>query len=353
MTYNNNSIGKMKILQLITLSELGGAQSVVVNLANSLSKEHKVIVAAGEGDGKMWKGLNENIQKVHIKHLKRTLSPISDFLTLLSFVRLYYKYNPDIIHLHSSKAGMLGRIAFPSKKIIYTVHGFDSIRLAYRKFLPIERFMQYACKAIVGVSHYDENSLRLEGIIHNVHCIYNGIDYIQADKRLSFQLTQKCKKIILCIARLSPPKDSNLFMLVAKLLPDYAFVWIGNQYEVREHPDNVYFLGNIPNAGMYNSIADLFILPSNYEGLPMVILEAMSFGKPVVASNVGGICEIIENGVNGYTVDNTAESFADKIEYILEHEDVYKLFSRNALKRFNADLTVDKMVNAYLNIYQL
>ena len=98
MTYNKylfNSIEKMKILQLITLSELGGAQSVVVNLANSLSKEHKVIVAAGEGDGKMWKGLNENIQKVHIKHLKRTLSPISDFLTLLSFVRLYYKYTKE------------------------------------------------------------------------------------------------------------------------------------------------------------------------------------------------------------------------------------------------------------------
>ena len=219
----------MKILQLITLSELGGAQSVVVNLANCLSKEHEVIVAAGEGDGKMWRGLNDNIQKVHIKHLKRTLSPVFDFLALISFIRLYYKYKPDIIHLHSSKAGMLGRIAFPSNKIIYTVHGFDSIRLAYSKFLPIERLMQHACKAIVGVSHYDENNLRLEGIVHSVYCIYNGIDYIQADERLSFRLTQKYKKNILCIARLSPPKNSNLFMLVAKLLPDYAFVWIGNQ----------------------------------------------------------------------------------------------------------------------------
>ena len=77
-------------------------------------------------------------------------------------------------------------------------------------------------------------------------------------------------------------------MSIATLLPDYAFVWIGNQSEVKEYPKNVFFMGNIPDAGKYNSIADLFILPSNYEGLPMVILEAMSAGKPVVASNVGG-----------------------------------------------------------------
>lgn len=75
------------------------------------------------------------------------------------------------------------------------------------------------------------------------------------------------------------------------------------QVEVDNHPDNVYFLGNIPDAGRYNSIADLFILPSNYEGLPMVILEAMSAGKSVVASNVGGISEIVVNGENGYVVE--------------------------------------------------
>lgn len=82
---------RMKILQIITLSELGGAQSVVINLANDLSRKNEVIVAAGEGDGKMWQALNENIEKVHIQHLKRALSPVSDFFTILSFIRLYYK----------------------------------------------------------------------------------------------------------------------------------------------------------------------------------------------------------------------------------------------------------------------
>lgn len=342
----------MKILQIITLCELGGAQSVVVNLANKLSEEgHEVIVAAGEGDGKMFALLNPKVKQERLPHLQRALSPKNDFLTIFDMRKLYQKYKPDIIHLHSSKAGMLGRVAFPSKKVVYTVHGFDSIRLAHRKFLPIERFMQRACKAIVGVSKYDEKYLLEEKINNNVSYVYNGISKPEPPEGLSFRIPEKYKKKVLCIARLSPQKKSDMFMLVAELLPEYAFVWIGNQHDVKEHPENVFFLGNIPNAGVYNSIADLFMLPSNYEGLPMVILEAMSFGKPVVASDVGGISEIVQNDWNGYALRNDIALFAEKIKYVLENEEVYTKFSQNSLNRFNKDLTVDKMVDSYLKIY--
>jgi hypothetical protein len=165
----------MKVFQIVTLSELGGAQSVVVNLSNALSIGHEVIVIAGEGDGKMFQMLKDNIKYIKLNSLKRKISPINEIYTICSFYQLYLKYKPDIIHLHSSKAGILGRLVFPKNKIIYTVHGFDSIRLAYRKYLPIERLLQNRCKAIVAVSHYDENNLRLEHINHNVRCVYNGI----------------------------------------------------------------------------------------------------------------------------------------------------------------------------------
>ena len=72
----------MRILQIITLSELGGAQTVVVNLSNKLSENHEVIVAAGGGDGKMWQMLRSNVKKEHCKHLKRELSPVNDMLTI-------------------------------------------------------------------------------------------------------------------------------------------------------------------------------------------------------------------------------------------------------------------------------
>lgn len=145
----------MKILQVITLSELGGAQSVVVNLANSLAQEHEVTVVAGTGDGKMWLSLNPFVKHECIPSLQRALSPLNEVKTIWALRKLYRKYKPDIIHLHSSKVGVLGRIAFPKSKIIYTVHGFDSIRIAYRKYLPLEKVLQYQCSAIVGVSNYD------------------------------------------------------------------------------------------------------------------------------------------------------------------------------------------------------
>lgn len=340
----------MRILQIITLSGLGGAQSVVANLANKLSEEHEVIVAAGEGDGKMWQILNNHIQKVHIRHLKRALSPISDLLAFLSFLKLYYKYKPDIIHLHSSKAGIIGRIAFPSKKTVYTVHGFDSIRIAYRKYLPIERFLQHKCKAIVGVSEYDRKNLLDEGITNNVFCVFNGI--CRPKDSFIIENIKGYSKKILCIARIAKPKRFDLFLETACLLPQYAFMWIGNQERIEEVPANVFCLGNIPNAGVYNKDIDVFMLASDYEGLPMVILEAMSFGKPVVASKVGGISEVIQNDVNGYTVENTAHNFAAKISYILEHDDIYQYFSDQALKCFNENLTVEKMVYEYMKIYR-
>lgn len=341
----------MKILFVITLSELGGAQSVVVNLANALCKQHEVIVAAGEGDGKMWKLLSPSVVCEQVPSLRRALAPADEIKTVFAFRKLYRKYRPDVVHLHSSKAGILGRIAFPKSKIVYTVHGFDSIRIAYRKYLPVEKFLQNRCRAIIGVSKYDEQNLRSEGISNHVGTIYNGIEepvHLDSDP---FQGMASYSRKILCIARLSPPKKHDLFIEVAKLLPEYAFVWIGNQHEVVfEYPGNVFFMGNLPNAGAYNEYADLFLLPSNYEGLPIVIIEALACGKPVVASAVGGISELLD-GTNGFAVENDAKKMAEKITYIFSNVERYKKMSECARKTYLEKFTVDKMVAGYLAVY--
>lgn len=342
----------MKILQIITLSELGGAQSVVINLANQLSANHEVIVAAGAGDGKMWELLDESITKEHIPSLVRELSPLNEIRTIIAFRKLYKKYKPDIVHLHSSKAGLLGRIVFPKEKIVYTVHGFDSIRIAHRKFLPLERALQKRCSAIIGVSDYDKSNLIAEGITNNVGVVYNGI---QKPKDLGLQDPFKSlgtKPRVLCIARLSPQKNHMLFLQVAKLLPDINFIWVGNLEEPNfQIPDNVYFKGNIPNAGSYIKYVDILILPSNYEGLPMVIIEAMAMSKPVIASNVGGISEIVRNGENGYVLSNKADLFAEKIKQLLEDKNLYSSFCKASFQSFQSRLTVDSMVDGYLKVY--
>lgn len=340
----------MRILQLITLCELGGAQSVVVNLANSLCDKHEIIVAAGDGNGKMWGLLNSNIKREHIPFLHRALVPLDEIKVIQSLRKLYKEYQPDIIHLHSSKVGILGRIAFPKSKIVYTVHGFDSIRIAYRKYLPIEIFLQKKCQAIIGVSKYDEENLRKEKITNNVSYIYNGINLSESTNSNPFNNISHKQKV-LCIARLSAQKNVGLFLKVASLLPQYAFIWIGNQQPVQNETNNVFFMGDIPNAGNYNKYADLFFLPSNYEGLPIVIIEALACGKPVVASAVGGIPELL-NGENGFAVHNDAEEIAKKIDFILSDENLKEKMGDAARQTYLQKFTVDKMVDGYMAIYE-
>lgn len=343
----------MKILQIVTLSGLGGAQSVVANLSNSfVQRGNEVAVIAGEGDGKLFDILEPDIKRVQLNSLVRRLSPLNEIKTLFALRKYYHEFHPDIIHLHSSKAALLGRIALPKSKIVYTVHGFDSIRVAYRKFLPLEKLLQHRCSAIVGVSKYDEKNLKAEGITNNVSTVYNGIFTPASIEKDPFGHLKGYKRKVLCIARLSPPKDHQLFIETARLLPQHAFIWIGNQYTPDfEYPDNMFFMGNIPNAGAYIKFADLFMLPSNYEGLPMVIIEALSQGVPVVASDVGGISELLD-GKNGYAVSNDANAMADKISEIISKSETEKnLMSRYAIQTYQSKFTVEKMTDGYLNIY--
>lgn len=342
----------MIIMQVITRSELGGAQSVLANLSNALCKQNQIIVIAGEGDGKLWEILDKRIVRIPCPYIKRKPSIINDTRAIFFLKRACHDFKPDIIHLHSSKAGLLGRMAFPSSKIVYTVHGFDSIRLRYRSFIPIERLFQNFCSAIVGVSAYDESCLKKEKICKHVSFIYNGIPSPNLKENKKLGVPQKFQKIVLCIARISEQKRFDLFIEVAKLLPQYAFAWIGNIQEIKNVPNNVFMMGNIVNAQAYCGDADVFFLPSNYEGLPMVIIEAMSHSKPIVASNVGGVSEIVKNDVNGYTTRNDSKEMADAISLILADKEKEKLMGVKSREIYEDKLTLGRMVDKYENLYK-
>ncbi|MDU1891573.1 MAG: glycosyltransferase [Dysgonomonas sp.] len=346
----------MKIFQIITVSEYGGAQTVVADLVKSLSTEHKVFLLFG-GKGEAWNNLGDNFIKIKLNDHRKQVS-WKDGILLLKLFYYRFKYNPDVIHLHSSKMGVLGRIAFNPKKIVYTVHGFDSIRKAYPKYLSIERFLKNRVFRIVGVSKYDVDGLKEEGIVRNVECIYNGVaDYSgetfnikdKIDNELG-RIKQEYPKIIMCISRISKQKKFDLFLDIAKQFPEYAFVWIGNKEEIKGLPSNVYCLGEAHSAYRYLLFANLFLLPSNYEGLPISLLEALSFGVPVVASAVGGITEVLDDK-NGFAVSNDVLSFKEKINYVFSDKKIEKEMSLHARESYLTNFTVEKMVDGYMSIF--
>lgn len=347
----------MKILQAITLADLGGAQSVLINLSNKAIEDGHEVYVVSEEQGAMWDLLSPKIHKIKIKELQRSISLVSDFKAFLALRKIYNQIKPDIIHLHSSKMGALGRLAFPKEKIIFTVHGFDSVRLANPKFLIIEKLLKHRVKKIVAVSDYDKKILKEEGINKSVVTVYNGIQDIEFTKevtpKIDFDSLKKGYKIVMCIARLSPQKKFELFCEIADKMVDekIKFVWIGNKEEVKLSNENILMLGEIANAQDYLRYADLFILPSNYEGLPISIIESLAYRKPVIASDVGGISEIL-NEKNGFALENQADLFAEKIRYVLMDEDRYTEFCGNARETYESQFTIEDMYHNYLKLYE-
>lgn len=355
----------MKILHVITNTELGGAQRVCLDLCGSaIADGHEVAVASMPG-GWLWRLLPPAAEKFYLDGLKKELSPFSDIKSLFRLRRIINAYKPDIIHLHSSKAGVLGRLAgFKYReRIVYTVHGFDSIRLRHRVFLPLERIFQFFCRAIVPVSDYDKANLIKERITRNVHAIKNGISVIEPDREpesaaaLS-RFSEGCL-LVMTVARIAPQKDLGTFLALAR---DFSgekvkFVWIGgrqdgaiedlrSEYDI---PPNVLFTGDDPDARSLVRLCDVFVLFSNYEGLPITIIEAMQKAKPVIASDVGGVSELVD-AANGFLVRTEAEArFA--LRKLLDDGALRQEMGERSFMKYAAGFSVDKMWREYQSIY--
>ena len=151
------------------------------------------------------------VLQYQLNYMVKPISIKKDFKVLFELKEVVKDFEPDIIHLHSSKAGVLGRVVslFHSHRVVYTVHGFDSIRLKYRIFLPLEKMLQFFSGAIVGVSQYDKNNLFAEKIKKNVYVIHNGIMGQEKNLAENFPIEVGSKKTVLTIARISPQKKNS------------------------------------------------------------------------------------------------------------------------------------------------
>lgn len=363
----------MKILHLITNTDLGGAQKVAGILCNKAVENGHQVALASMPEGPFWTTLSPEVKQYKIKNLIKPISLLPDLKSYFEIKKIIKEFKPDILQLHSSKAGFLGRVAGRKirKHIVYTIHGFDSVRIRNRKFLFIEKIMQKKCGAIIPVSFYDEKNLKNEKITSNVFCIPNGINPDELNIPGNQDIINKILKSkekgnlnIISIARISRQKKFDMFLEVAEKLKDkkIAFFWIGTPTDPEEEikyndliknngiPPNVCLLGEVPDAGLYIKFADLFVLFSNYEGLPMTVIEALACSKAVIASSVGGIPELVEDSKNGFLV-NTTDEAVDRILFIAQNNSLLQEMGKASYNKFINNYTVEKMYKSYMEIY--
>lgn len=366
----------MKILHIITNADLGGAQRVVLDLCDCAISEGNEVAVASMPEGPMWNQLNPSVHKFFLSHMVKKISLKDELPCILEIKKIIKFFSPDIIHLHCSKAGLLGRIAAGKlrKHTVYTVHGFDQIRKAHKKFLPLEKIFKNFCKSIVAVSEYDVQNMRLCGISKNVTLIQNAVK--KANYNLPFDSSTffpANKKIILSVARIAKPKRLDIFNKTAEIIKnkykrnDISFIWIGSTTDTTLSQDfqeyfkqnYVLFPGETPFAAKLISNATLFVLFSDNEGMPMTILEALSSGKPVLASNVGGIPELVSEK-NGYlvnmnkTTEEIAQDAASFINYITLDDSIseYTKMCNNSSNKYEESYTLEKMWKKYKELYE-
>ena len=373
-----------KLLMGITLSEIGGSQKVVFSIMTNLPEdEYDITLLTSPGCELLeWiKNLNRvrknKIKVIEMACLHRNISIIHDAMAFIRILVELYKTKYDIVHFHNTKMGSLGRIAAHIARlprIYYTVHGWglnpNTTGFFYRIMSLLERIAASCTTKIVFLSAYDmETGLRNRWASRQRSCIIcNGIADTHGAPvglRKTFDIPSELP-IIVFVARMSEPKNPLFAIQMAEYIrrksEECMLLLIGdgplfskcvNLIQELQIENRVLMLGKRDDVRELLQEADIFCLFSKWEGLPISIIEAMFASLPVLASNVGGVPELVIHGENGFIVDNSRpEKAAEYMITLIKDKGVRHSMGNLgriiAIERFN----LENMVGQYRQLYE-
>lgn len=360
----------MKILYLITKSEAGGAQTHVADLCDYFKNKGNEIVVMSFGNG--W--LKQECEKIGVNFINNiffsnSANPIKIFKAIKETRRYVNEFKPDIVHCHSSSAGILGRLAIKGKiRTIYTAHGwgFNIGMKPWVKYpvLFLEKICAKYTDTYICVAEFVKNL----GLKYHLtpkskfKVIYNGVNL--ADPNNSKIKILKSEISLIFIGRLAEPKKPELTIEAVSLLPDeiksnikFTIIGDGPKKEMLkkiadDKKVNVEFKGSLEKSEALKELekVDIFAFISVWEGFPYTILEAMSYGLPIIASNVGGISEAV-NESNGILVNNEVRQIREAILKLVSDKDLRLKLGEQGKKDVEEKFSLEQMLNKIEKIY--
>lgn len=370
----------IKVCYIVTKLELGGAQKVALHVAENIDKNiFDSFIIAGEG-GILDRKAVKKVRLYHIKDLVREISPLRDLKALFKIYSILKKEKPNIVHTHSSKAGITGRIAAKLagvKVIVHTIHGYgfnETQKWFVRKFYVfLEKFCALLSDKLIVVTKEDIKKGRHYKIAkeNKFILIRAGIDtalYKNFIPKLNFKETlgiNKNLRVITTICPFKPQKNLKDFIktasLIAPRLKDVIFLIVGDGEQRKELEvlrdslnlkNRVFMLGWRTDIVEILKASDVFVLTSLWEGLPCTIVEAMCCSKPVVANAVDGVKEIVVDGETGFLIEpNNYAKTAEKIMYLLNDETALKNMSANAYASIGQEYDINHNLKEYEKLY--
>lgn len=363
-----------QILHLITRSDWGGASRVVKLL--STMTDARVTVACGPG-GRLIDELEaEGIRVYELPNLERAPHPLNDLRALRSIYKLLRAESFDLVHCHSTKAGLLGRIVanWTNTPSIFTVHGWGFYNVEYDWLSPLiiqgERLLAKRTDAFVCVSQNDLREGKKSDIVEGTKTfvVHNGVPSLTPSETRT-TVSDLCDidrdvPVLGAIARLAPQKNPLAILKTAKDLRDSGYevetVLVGDgplmekckNYIQRHELDRVHLLGFQETALDLLFDFDVFLLPSRFEGFPLTVLESLHAGVPLVAYEVGGVPEAIDHGKTGFLVSkDDHKEFVESVERLLEDDERRLAMSECARSTARNDFSAERMVEEYERVY--
>ena len=377
-----------KVFNVITKLAVGGAQETALRSCAGLRDAGwEVTLVTGPESSPEGDLFNEarrlGARVVTVTALGRRISPRADLRAVVALVRLFRRERPDVVHTHSSKAGLVGRLAARLARVpvvVHTVHGWsfhDGMAPANRAAaVALERLAARWTDAIVVVADHDRvvgcaarigrpdaYALARSGIDLRAYRAASGA---RAHARALVGVADGAL-VVGTVTRLCRQKDPGTLLRAARLLVDACpasrLIVVGDgplraecerlidDLDLRRH---VTLLGSRADVAQILPAFDVFALSSRWEGLPRVVLEAMAVGVPVVASAVGGVAEAVEHRVTGLLVEPGAPAaLAEALALLLQDRALAAQLSDQASSRvegFDAGAMVRQLESLYLDL---
>lgn len=354
----NNSNDKKTILHIVECLA-GGVLTYIVDLANQLCEEYNVNIAYAtrtQTPNDYQKYFDKRIKLIKVNNLTRSINPLKDTKAFFEIRKIAKEIKPNIIHLHSSKAGALGRWAFNGREIsmFYTPHGYSFLmnnNIIKRTIYNIVESIsgKRMCTTIAcSKGEYDATV----NLAKNSVYINNSINVDELNKLVErYNTTTTHPLTVFTLGRICHQKNPELFNAIAEKTPDVKFLWIGGgDLQNKLVSPNIEITGwvNREKALEYSMQADIFILPSLWEGLSISLLEAMYMKKLCLVSDVIGNRDVIKNGINGFVCKNLDE-YVNTIKN--EKSNLYQSIIENAYQDILEKYNTIVMSSKYKKIY--
>ncbi len=376
---NPSGDGRIRVLRIIARLNVGGPALQAALLSDVLDSgrfDQRIVAGSiGEGEGDYVSLRAPDLPVLRVRGLGRAPRPPDDLRALIALIDVIRRFRPHIVHTHTAKAGVLGRLAAWSCGVPATVHSFHG-HLLHGYFSPVgraavvgvERMLARPTNRLVAVGDRVRSDLLAAGIGRP-----NQFVVVPPGTRLGPLPSRSAARIglglrpdsvvVTLVARLTSIKRPERFVQLAGALagvhPDVEFVVAGGgelleplQHLATRLRAPVRFLGWMSDVETVYSASDVVVLTSDNEGMPVSLIEAALAGRPCVTTDVGGASEVVASGTTGMVTTTDVGALAAAVARLLDDEELRRTMGAAAAARAHRFFGAERLANDIARIYE-